>query len=203
MTKLASKPEKSSSQSTALRKQSTFADDTSDTNVNALDKYEDTKKMLQKTGVKFIPRKRVQFDDSIKGKDYINAGTFGSVYRCKKKGHKGGKLAVKIIKGRSITNWNQICNELKLQNIAENSPYVVDIYDFCLQMDLTLWLVMEYCPTDLIKYTEQEVDLVKNGLIYSHRLDEIYSKVVEGLEYIPQRTIFVKMAPFNHFEEII
>ena len=46
-----------------------------------------------------------------------------------------------------------------------------------------------HCPTDLVKYTEQEVNLVKNGLIYSHRLDEIYSKVFEGLEYIHDNRI--------------
>ena len=142
MTKLESKPKKGGGQSKAINQDSNLFDDTS--GITALDKYEDTKKMLQKTGVKFIPRKRVLFDDSQSGKDYINAGSFGAVYRCKKKGHKGEKLAVKIIKGSSISNWNQICNELKLQNIAENSPYVVDIHDYCLQMDLTLWLIMEY-----------------------------------------------------------
>ena len=85
-----------------MKKESTFADDTSVANATPLDKYEDTKKMLQKTGVKFIPRKRIQFDESIKGKDYINAGTFGSVYRCRVKGRKGLKLAVKIINGHTV-----------------------------------------------------------------------------------------------------
>ena len=165
-------------------------EDTPSTDITALDKYEDTKKMLQKTGVRFTPRKRILFNDSKTGKDYINAGSFGAVYKCKKKGFKrGGQLAVKIIPGSKISNWHQICNELKLQNIAEKCPYVVEIFDFCLQMDLTLWLVMEYCPTDLIKYTEAEVDQVRNDKCYAFRLDEIYDKVVQGLEYIHDMNI--------------
>ena len=85
---LASIASRGSSQSSApVRRESTFADDTSGANATPLDKYEDTKKMLQKTGVKFIPRKRVQFDESPNGKDYINAGSFGAVYKCRKKGH--------------------------------------------------------------------------------------------------------------------
>ena len=96
-----------------------------------LDKYEDTKKMLQKTGVKFISRKKIQFDQSKTGQDYINAGTFGSVYKCRKRGQKGKTMAVKIIYGSSISNWSQISNELLLQNLVEDNPYVVRIFDFC------------------------------------------------------------------------
>ena len=156
-----------------------------------LDKYDDTKKNLEKTGVPFQPRKRVKFDESKTGKDYINSGTFGAVYRCTIRGDKKKEVskAVKIIKGASITNWLQICNELKLQNISEESPYVVELFTFSLDQDLNLWLIMEYCPTDLVKYTEEQVDLIRNKMCYSFRLDEIYDKVFQGLEFIHDNRI--------------
>ena len=157
-----------------------------------LDKYEDTKKMLKKTGVKFISRNKIQFDQSVTGEDYINSGSFGSVYRCRRKrGSQKEKktMAVKIIHGKNISNWSQIRNELLLQNLVEHTPYVVEIFNFCLSIDLTLWLVMEYCPIDLVEYTEQEVDLVKNELCYSFRLDEIFMKLIAGLEYIHDNRI--------------
>ena len=43
-----------------------FADGTNDD----LDKYEETKRNLQKTGVLFTPTKRVKFDKKRNGKDF-------------------------------------------------------------------------------------------------------------------------------------
>ena len=160
----------------------------------AQDIYDDTKKNLEKTGVKYSPKKRVKFDPDKSGKDYINSGSFGSVYRCGLKGFREAKnkqKAVKMINGESITNWRQICNELELQNICEKCPYVVELYTFCLDIKLNIWLVMEFCPTDLVKYTEKEVNSnsIKNGLCYSDRLDQIYDKCYQALEFIHDENI--------------
>ena len=165
--------------------------------IDPLERYEDTKKLLSKTGVDSVPLKRIKYD---KVKDYINAGSFGSVYRCKVKGMNlsdGHQIAVKIIDGAKIASSpNEIlmvAKELKIQHIAQGSEYVVGIYKFSVQLDMTMYLVMEFCPSDMIKYTEKEVDKEppknKPELKYTYRLDTIFDRCFQGLEFIHDQGI--------------
>lgn len=177
------------------------------TQAEQLEKYEETKKLLLKSGIDSVPSKRIKYD---KETDYINSGSFGSVYKCKiKRGKEIINGAVKIMKyDEKSTNVVQICNELKLQNLSQLSEFVVKVFNFSLSLNLNISLVMEYCPTDLIKYTEQEIGKESENeeagkssqfaLKYTYRLDAIFDKAFQGLEFIhDQHIIHRDLKPEN------